>query len=265
FQEKLPLKLNALIEELQSNAFIMSGKGRIRRNHVHLMEALIKSPIYGEVEIVDFQHEMSESINKQFAAVTYRINNNQIFIAFRGTDSTMVGWREDLNLSYAQNIPSQISATRYLEKVMSSYPNEITIGGHSKGGNIAVYSATMCEERFFNRIKKVYNFDGPGFHIDFINDKRYNNTLNITEKYIPQFSFFGTLMHSSEPLLIIKSVSNSLYQHDTYTWLVNNDDLMFADRTTTLSRHLSNSIDIWLKTISEEERKVVIDEVFKGF
>lgn len=264
-QNKLPLKLKSLKEESQSDAFDISHKSKMLNNHIHLMNALINSPIYGEIEILDFQYEMIESIEKQFAAITYRLNDDQFFIAFRGTDSSMLGWKEDVNMSYIENVPSQLSAKKYLEKILNKYPYSFYLAGHSKGGNVAVYSATMCGEVFFPRIRKIYNFDGPGFQSDFINNKKYENTLKITEKYVPQFSFFGTLMNSSEPLSVIKSTSISLFQHDVYSWLVEGDNLIFADKTTNLSRRLSKSIEIWLKTISEEERKEVIDEVFKGF
>lgn len=265
FNEKLPLKIVDLKEESKTEAFRFGKKSLFRKNHIHLINALINNPIFQNVEIIDFQNQLVEEIDKQFAAITYLVNGSDLFMAFRGTDSTMIGWKEDFNMMYSECVPSQLAAKRYLEKTLSLLPYDVMVSGHSKGGNIAVYAATTCEEKYTNRIKKVYNFDGPGFHIDFANSNRYSNILEITEKYVPQFSFFGTLMNSSEPLFVIKSSSTSLYQHDPYSWLIEEGQFVQANEISPISRQLSNSISTWLKTVSKEQRELATDELFQGF
>lgn len=265
FNEKLPLKIADLEKEKASEAFRLGEKSVFKKNHVHFINALIQNPVFQNVQIVDFQNQLVEEIDKQFAAITYLVNGNKLFIAFRGTDSTMIGWKEDFNMMYSEYVPSQLSAKAYLEQMASQYPYEVTVSGHSKGGNIAVYAATTCKEEYVNRIKKVYNFDGPGFPIEFANSERYNNILKITEKYVPQFSFFGTLMNSSEPIFVIKSSSVSLYQHDPYSWLIKEGELIRVNEISPISRQLSNSISTWLKTVSKEQRERATDELFQGF
>lgn len=264
FQEKLPLRFAELVSEVAHEPFKLNEKSTFRKNHVYLMHALLENPIFANIQIVDFQCEAVEEIEKQFAAITYLIDETHLFIAFRGTDATMLGWKEDFNMTYSEYVPSQQSAKVYVNNILSQYPLDAVISGHSKGGNMAVYATVKSDDMYLNQIKQVYNFDGPGFQTSFVESERYDDILALTKKYVPQFSFFGTLLNSSEPLFIVKSKSISLYQHDPYSWLIEDGHFLFAEEATPLSRQLSTSISTWLKDISNEQRSMVIDEIYKG-
>ena len=139
------------------------------KDDVDLFPLIGESKRFGELLATKYINKIDPEQEKQFAAITVLMPDDTIFISYRGTDNTIVGWKEDLNMSFKSHIASQLSAKKYLEMIAKEYSDKkIRIGGHSKGGNIAVYAATFVSQEIKDRIINVYNNDGPGFCDDVI-------------------------------------------------------------------------------------------------
>ena len=156
------------------------------KDDVDLFPLMGESERFGKLLATKYINKIDQEQEKQFAAITVLMPDNTIFVSYRGTDNTIVGWKEDLNMSFKSHIASQISAKKYLEIIAQEYPDKkIRIGGHSKGGNVAVYAATFVNKEIKDRIINVYNNDGPGFCDDVIETPEYNEMTKNIHTYIP--------------------------------------------------------------------------------
>ena len=128
-----------------------------------MFEQAAKTNRFGSIELHDYINSVDTKTQTQFGAITFSLDKNNHYVAFRGTDNTIVGWKEDLNLAVQQEVPAQKRATSYLSDIASKYSGKLIVGGHSKGGNLALYSVFKAEKSIKDRIEKRVGFDGPGF------------------------------------------------------------------------------------------------------
>ncbi len=182
---------------------------------------MAKSPRFREIYMTCYVSDLNEAEGKQFGAVTMVLPDNSIFISYRGTDDTITGWREDFNLSYTLPVPSQKAALEYLETVASFHRGDIRLGGHSKGGNLAIYAAAMCRGEIKERILHAYSNDGPGFMEDFIRSEAFRSVEKRVVTYVPQSSVVGMLLYHNEDYHVIESdQSMGVLQHNPLSWKV---------------------------------------------
>ena len=199
----------------------LENKGRIlQQEDTTLFPILAKSTRFGKMKLTNYINKIDPKQEKQFSAVTILMPDNTIYVAYRGTDNTIVGWKEDFNMSFSELVPAQTDAANYLNNIAYKYKNNIRVGGHSKGGNLAVYAAAFCDTEIQDRIINVYNNDGPGFCDKIINSKQYQNIIKKVHTYIPQSSIIGRLLNHQEEITILKSTQTGIMQHDLYTWQV---------------------------------------------
>ena len=195
--------------------------------------------------------------------MTILMPDNSMYVAFRGTDSSIVGWKENLNLFVKSNIPSQIEAVKYLEKIARKFPDrKIRVGGHSKGGNLAIYASVFADEDIKDRIINIYNNDGPGFNNKIVESRKYKQMVDKINTYIPQSSIIGRLLNNKGKYTVINSSEKGFMQHDTNTWQVSNTGFEILEDTSKGSKILDKSIRDWLETISVKQREEVINVVF---
>lgn len=256
-----PVKFSDIINKHTPNTSV----GRLNKKHEKLVMGMAHNPKFSDLQIINFVNNTNVEEEKQFAAITYRISQTEIFIAFRGTDSTVLGWKEDFNMSFSKNVPSQNEGLHYLNTTKLDSIEKIHVGGHSKGGNIAVFASAFCNQHVKDKIVKVYNFDGPGFHSEIIKSDNYKKLLPAAIKYIPNSSIIGRLMETSEQEIIIKSNQVSIFQHDPYSWIILKGALLRHHGLTYSSNKLATALQKWLEDISNEERKYVVDEVYRSF
>lgn len=231
-----------------------------------LITYLGKSKRFKDLYVTDYIKINDREIEKQFAAITIHISNREIYISFIGTDMTIYGWKEDFNMAFMDNVPCQISGKEYLERIAKKYPNKkILIGGHSKGGNVAIYSAITTQEKIQKRIIKVYNYDGPGFNKNIINKYGNDIIMNKIETYIPQDSIIGRLLSHNEKTTVVLSTEKGILQHDIYSWQVLKDDLIKLEKNTETSEVIDRTLTDWLETTTVEQRKAFVDLVFELF
>jgi len=186
-----------------------------------MLRKLMTSPRFRNMTLNGYTALLDDSIEQQFAALTIDLGNGSIYISFRGTDDTIVGWKEDLNMGFLEEIPSQKQAVEYVARVARQYSDKtIRIGGHSKGGNLAVYSAAKSSGEIQERIVAVHNNDGPGFAWDISETPGHKRIASRIHTILPQTSVVGMLMEHEKRYQVVHSTYDGLYQHDGFSWQV---------------------------------------------
>lgn len=228
-----------------------------------LITLLGQSRRFKHIQVSDFIKHNDSQIEQQFSAVTIHLSDDEMYISFCGTDATIVGWKEDFNMAYMDSIPAQIEGLKYLERMAQKYPNKkIRIGGHSKGGNVAIYAAMFAPGDIQERIAEVTNYDGPGFDQSIIDSIPNPSIINRVITYIPQGSIIGRLMEHKEKINIVHSRARGIMQHDIYSWDVSKDGI---DRDTKFSSHseiINNTVCEWLRNTTPDKRRIFIDSIF---
>ena len=230
---------------------------------VDLLLALAASPRFRSVQILDAVAQSDASIELQFAAVAFKLPNALSCIAFRGTDSTKNGWKEDFNMAFQSPIPAQILAADYLAQFSRRFHSAVVVCGHSKGGNLAHYASVMCAPQVRVRLRQAISFDGPGFLPEFLATARYQAAKNRLVKFVPQSSLVGTLLSGEETTFVIKSNADGIFQHNPYTWQVDGTDFHYLNTLTPTARLADRAIDALLSHLSLSERKILVDGAYE--
>ncbi|WP_097028385.1 DUF2974 domain-containing protein [Clostridium peptidivorans] len=218
---------------------------------------------YRDIKLSYYVNQINYEQSKQFSAVVFSINNDQHFIAFRGTDATIVGWKEDFQMSFMDEVQGQQDAAAYAEKVMAHYDGDFWIGGHSKGGNFAVYAATHTSNEAKGKILGVYNNDGPGFQAKIIESEGYKSILNLIKTIIPKFAVVGMLLEHGEEFAVVNSNAIGIMQHNPFSWDVKGNHFVYEKGLTKSSVKLNRAVRSWLNNLSIEERAQFVDALFQ--
>ena len=229
-----------------------------------LIEKAASSRRFGNIKLCFSENIFDKSITEQFCAVTAILDDNSAYISFRGTDNTIVGWKEDFNMTFMKNIPSQIDAVRYLEAAADKLPDisELRVGGHSKGGNLAIYSSLKCRPDIQDRIVSIYNNDGPGFSKGFAEYHASDDIINRIHTYVPQTSIVGMLLNHPENYTVVESSQNGFLQHDVYSWQVLGPIFIHRAEISEESQLIDRTITEWLSKLSNEQRSIFTDTLF---
>ena len=259
-----PMQSISLAEAAAGLFSLTAPQTRVRvKKDLELLEAAAKSKRFDNIRMTFYRSILIPEEDTQFAAVTIFLEDGSAYIAFRGTDSTLTGWKEDFNMTFQPSIPAQRLALEYVQQFAAAHPVPIWMGGHSKGGNLAVYAAAKCGEILQRRIVEVHNQDGPGFSEAMMDDPGYRNILPKLRSYVPQSSVIGMLLEHEEPYTIIKSSQIGLMQHDPYSWQVLGGNFLTVEELTADSRFLDRTFKSWLSKMSNEERSVFFETVFE--
>ena len=227
-----------------------------------LIRALGSSRRFGNCQLFGYVNHIDIDCEIQFSALCIYIGDGACFITFRGTDTSVVGWKEDFNMSFKEAIPSQLEAVDYVEKMAPMIKGPLRIGGHSKGGNLAIYAAAHCNAKIQRRITEIYSNDAPGFHDKFINGAEYAKIKDRIHSYVPQSSIIGMLFECGIDNTVIKSSENGLLQHSLYSWEVTHNDLARGDNATVSSRFVNKTFKDWIDKLDNEHREQFIDAIF---
>lgn len=231
---------------------------------------LAASGRFGDLHLLDYRNEIDEDSHKQFAAVQIDLGNHRYYLAFRGTDETLVGWREDFNMVCMPEVPSEKRAVEYLQEALQRRERAggqkplFYIGGHSKGGHLAVYAAVHCYERFQDQIIQVYNNDGPGVSAAIAASKAYQSMLPCLVSYVPEQSFFGLMLVHEETTYTVKSSRSGLMQHDCLSWEVMGAEFVKIQEVSAQSRKTNHGLKKWLDGLTAEERQKITEMIFSS-
>jgi len=227
-----------------------------------LMDALRTSVRFGGVRVIGFEERFDEKTQEQFAAVTFVPEAGPAFIAFRGTDSSVVGWKEDFNMSFSREVPAQRAALAYAAQAIRVLDRPVMLGGHSKGGNLAVYAGAFAPEDVQADIRDIYNFDGPGFNEEVISLPEFRRIDMRVHTFVPQSSMIGILLWHTEPFIVIRSDAGGLFQHNPYSWQVMGGRLVSLPERTNESQLAEETIKHWLSGLQPEARGRIIDGIY---
>ena len=228
-----------------------------------LVQLLTESRRFRDMKIENFVLDNDEELEKQFSAVTIWAKPRLAYISYLGTDSTLYGWKEDFNMAFMDEVPAQTAAVAYFKRFTWRHPfTRIILGGHSKGGNLAIYAAVMASDFKQLRIKKVYNFDGPGLRKKLADKDAGRPVIQKIESFIPQDSLIGRLLEHREKFTVVKSNAKMLLQHDIYTWEIEEAEPV-KSVSTKKSDFNNRALTKWLENVGEDERKVFINTCFE--
>lgn len=236
----------------------------MREDALKLAEIVSNYERFEKIQVTNYIELHSEENEKQFSAMTFLLPRNSMFIAFRGTDNTLVGWKENLNMAFTDGTPAQLEATEYVESIAKKYPRkQIYLGGHSKGGNLAVWAAIHSSEETQNRMKYIFNNDGPGYIRDLSNTREYKNIEAKLLSFVPESSIVGMLM-GTFPYLTIESTSISMMQHHPFTWKVLGKHFLYKIEKTFSSRMISGYLNNIIETMRPEELEEFVDRLYES-
>ena len=235
----------------------------LQKEDIDLFPQMAKSVRFSDMKMTKYVNKINLEEEKQFGAITILMPDDTIYVSFRGTDNTLVGWKEDFNMSFASHLPSQKDSIMYLNDIASKYEGDIIVGGHSKGGNMAVYASSFCKESFKERIINVYNNDGPGFHEAIIENPKYQRMLEKVHTYVPQTSIIGRLLYHEENYTVIQSTQKGVMQHDLYTWQLEGKEFIHLKEVDKGSKFMDKAIKQWLDEVSKEQREAFINQIFE--
>ena len=227
-----------------------------------LLDKLAKTQRYRGVTISNYMYKYDHDNESQFCAMTFSFGD-WIYVAYRGTDESLVGFKEDFNMCFSAPVMAQKDAVAYLRQVLNKYRDqEVYTGGHSKGGNLAVYSHVGIDGEYRKRIVKIFNNDGPGFTEEILKTPAYRETKKVI-KLLPHGSVVGILMDDEEEYSIVKAKGdNGIVQHDGFNWDIKGTKFVKKDKFTDQSIRINQTLKLWLASLDREERNKFIDEFY---
>lgn len=305
------VSINELLRIEEYSSMFSSGSPKVDKFRRKLLLAVASSPRYRGIRVGEYlerfdESNIDESLEQQFAGVTFDLSNcegidnpHTLVVAFRGTDNTLVGWKEDFNMAFRCPVPAQESAAEYLTSVAQRYskrysnknffnklfanklfarfsksfvdsqnnPNIIVVG-HSKGGNMAAYAAMRLDatsQKLGNLVSKIYSMDGPGFACDVVDTSVFANVSSRIEKVVPQSAFIGLIMDTGVPYKVTVADSIGLMQHFGMYWQIKDGDFDYCDCVTPRALAVSKAANEWMMNLPFEERKRRIDSVYSIF
>ncbi|MCI1935756.1 MAG: DUF2974 domain-containing protein [Bifidobacteriaceae bacterium] len=225
-----------------------------------LVQALRLSHRFSQVTWSAYKNNLDMAQEQQFTAIVLHLDEKRHYLAFRGTSAALVDWKEDLNMTFLQAIPSQLSALRYLQKSVHRYKGDFYLGGHSKGGNLAIYAAVNAPESVKKLIKGVYSVDGPG-----IKQSIPADMTPVIHKLIPESSVVGLLLEPDKNYSVVVSDARGIQQHDPFTWNVEDDHFLTVGAISGFSRFTENSVSEWLEQVDDETKQEFLRSLFAVF
>jgi hypothetical protein len=233
------------------------------RDDPALLAALGSSERYGNLELRGYVNQIDPEAEKQFSALSILGCGGMSLISYRGTDNTIIGWKEDFNMSFSPVIPAQREAVFYLEKMAAQIRGPLCLGGHSKGGNLAVYAAAFCKEPIRRRVRTVYSNDAPGFSRDVLESPGFLKIRGRIRSFVPQASIVGMLFEHDENYTIVKSNQIGLMQHDMFSWEVTRDDVVRLKEMSQQSVFLNRILRDWINGLEKEQRRRFSDALYE--
>lgn len=267
FEGIVPQNLqNPIPLHVAADAFLnlTNAQDRIRvKNDLQLLRAAADAPRFRNVRLACYRSKLIVEEETQFAAIAFLLDDGAAFLAFRGTDYSLVGWKEDLNMSFQDSVPAQREAAAYVAEFAANYPALLRLGGHSKGGNLAVYAAAKVSPKLQKRILEIYNLDGPGFTENMMNDTGYLAIVPKIQTYIPESSIIGMLLEQRDEYRVIKSRQVGLLQHEPYSWDIRAGDFEYAEDISKANRFVDEAITNWIRDMTPAEREAFVEATYE--
>lgn len=235
----------------------------VTKNRLKLLEKVASSTRFKNIKLMGYVNDIDPDVQKQFAAMIFKIKPDSYVLTFRGTDDSIIGWKEDFHMTYMDQVPAQKTAVNYLRKAMDALPGQFILTGHSKGGNLASYAASQIEPEYQERIQSIYSYDAPGLNHSVITSQGYQTISDKIKRYIPQGSIVGMMLETPKQAQIVKSTAiGGLAQHDTFTWQISDQTFVLLDNLNPDSLQVDKTLKNWVNSVSDEELKDFFDLFF---
>lgn len=234
------------------------NKSDRKKLDVYVLSILCSCERYKGIKFLDFAKKRSGEAIEQFQAVTIEFKDF-LFVSFCGTDATVLGWREDFNMAFLEIVPSEIDAIKYIDEQRHKHPfKDIYIGGHSKGGRLAIRAGKEVYKK--NNLQAVFSFDGPNF-VDSFYDAKYDEMKSLIYEYAPNESIIGRLIKDRKKI-IIESNAKGIYQHDAYSWQIEDDHFVHLDNYTAKSDKIVKVANGVVEKVDNEAKSIFVNTFF---
>lgn len=250
------LKNHADYEKLFKNVWF-------EKTNKELFENMLASRRFCKLKMNCYTNIIETGWETQFSAITFLLEDGSIYVAYRGTDENIVGWKEDLNMAFQDPTPGQSYSVKYLNMVVGKLHQPFYIGGHSKGGNLAVYAAMNCPKAVQERILKIYNMDGPGFRPEVLKRYDYAAIEEKTVKILPQSSLVGMIFEQGMNYRVVKSKALGLLQHDPFSWQVKYGRFIDVGQVFEGQRFMNDTLNEWILSLNEEQLRAFVDTLYQ--
>jgi len=249
--------------------YFADGRGKVLESSVlvpalipDMLEKMCASARFGDLLLNCYEELLDEAHAEQFAAIAVELPGRSAYISFRGTDDTLVGWKEDFDMALLDTVPSQLRAADYVQRAARRYKGwKLYLGGHSKGGNLAVYSAVNCGKAVQNRIVAIYNNDGPGFRKTLMSREEHRRVADRILTILPKSSVVGLLMEHEEDFIVVDSTQVGVLQHDGFSWCVRGPEFVRMDDLTGVETN-DKALKEWVNSLDQEQREKFSDALF---
>ena len=235
----------------------------ITQERHEVSQVIADAPRFQSLKFFGVVSEWDKDTTKQFAAVTVEVEPSVRLVVFRGTDDTLIGWKEDFLMTYSPLVAAQTDAKEYLAKQASLWGGDLMISGHSKGGNLAIYAAATQVEDVQLRIVDIFCFDSPGLYRSVLETKGYQNIVPLAMRYIPQDSLVGLMLESEVPYVIVKSNATGAMQHSAMTWEIEDGQFIKMEKLTKNSQLNDQTFKKWTESVSDEELELFWNVFFE--
>ena len=227
-----------------------------------VLETAAKTRRYMNVTLSRYVDEIDKALQTQFSAVVFSMGDRQHYIAFRGTDDNLAGWKEDFLMGFKDVVLAQSRSADYVNSVIPKLRGTVMLGGHSKGGNLAVFAGAHASAKNMKRIAAVYNNDGPGFQAAIIQSEGYGEIQGRIRTYIPKSSVVGMLLEHGDSYSVVSSSEKGIMSHNSVTWEVSGCAFVHVPSISKSSQQLNASLRSWLATLTLEQRAQFVEAMF---
>lgn len=235
---------------------------RYRKDNTALFQKVYKSRRFGNMRLWNYVNQVAQDQETQFSAVVFGLSDATTYVAYRGTDESIVGWKEDLNLAFSEPVPGQRMSVSYLEQAAQMIPGDFYVGGHSKGGNLAVYASMNCSAGVRERIGRIYDHDGPGFRPEVRQNSAYEEIADRIHKTVPRSSCVGMLLYTEENYKVVESKTIGLAQHNPYTWLIRGDSFKVVEEIRAGRKFMDQALNEWILSLDQEQMHTFVDTLY---
>jgi len=234
------------------------------KERLQLLDQLSQHKRFKNSKLSNFVNEVDTEQQKQFAAMTYRLDLDTYLIVFRGTDDSIIGWKEDFHMTYMKEIPAQKHAIEYLEEFFTQHPKQkVIVAGHSKGGNLAVYAASQIQSELQEKISSVYTYDAPGLQAHLTETTGYQDVITKIHRFVPQGSVIGMMLEVPDAPIVVKSTAlGGIAQHSTFSWQTEDNHFVQLESISSESLQIKDTLKEWVDSVPDEELELYFDLFF---
>ena len=234
------------------------------KERLQLLDQLSTHKRFKNSKLSNFVNDIDVELQKQFAAMTYRLNLDTYLIVFRGTDDSIIGWKEDFHMTYMNEIPAQKHALTYLEDFFKQHPKQkVLIAGHSKGGNLAVFAASQIQPELQEKISAIYTYDAPGLQAHLTETTGYQDIIPKIHRYVPQGSVIGMMLEVPDTPTVVKSTAlGGIAQHNTFSWLTEGQHFVQLEAISSESLQIKDTLKEWVDSVPDEELELYFNLFF---